>query len=127
VKGTVLLLSMATAPTPFSVDRNIGTTAVAVVLATVVFALVEISLLLPWLAGLVHCASEYVPTPPNEVPVNVTSVPAHPSFGLTDVKCQADAAWALAKNSSSPKVPATRLARLTDRMRIATNAPVEVP
>jgi len=53
--------------------------------------------------------------PLNEVPVNVTVSPGHPVVGETDVRCHADAAWALPRNTKRPITLATRLKRLENR------------
>jgi hypothetical protein len=56
-----------------------------------------------------HMASSVSPL--NPVPVKWTTVPGHPDVGDTDVRCAADAAWALPKNTSRPSVLAMRLTR----------------
>jgi hypothetical protein len=92
VNGSGRLPPIETVPEPVSVERNRGTTAVAVVFETVVFAVVEMRVGLPWLAGSDHSTCVVVPTGPNRVPLKVTVVPAHASLGLTEVRSQADAA-----------------------------------
>jgi hypothetical protein len=127
VNETGLLRPIETVPEPVSVERNIGTTAVAVVFETVVFAVVEMRVGLPWLAGFDHSTCAVVPTPPNWVPLNVTTVPAHPSLGLTDVSCQADAAWALAKRAKRPRDEARRAVRVSGRRLVARLFGVRAP
>jgi hypothetical protein len=40
--------------------------------------------------------------------VKVTTVPAHPSLGLSELRSQADAAWALRKSPARPRVEASK-------------------
>jgi hypothetical protein len=110
VNETGLLRPIETVPAPASVERKAGTTAVAVVFATVVFAVVMIVGLEPWLAGFVQSTCAEVPTVPNSVPVKVTVVPAQPSLGLTELRIQADAAWGPMRGPRRPRVEARRAA-----------------
>ena len=126
VKGTVLLWSMLTMPLSGARDRNSGAGAVAIVFVTVVTAGVVV-LVKSSAAGSFHPAFVFVPTLPKLVPVNVIVVPGHPVVGDTDVRCQADAAWALAKNTSRPNMLARRLARLAVRRPIAGHAATPTP
>jgi len=107
-------------------DRNSGAGAVAVVFVTVVTAGVVV-LLKSSAAGSFHSAFVFVPTLPKLLPVNVIVVPGHPVVGDTDVRCQADAAWALAKNTSRPSMLARSLARLAVRRPIAGGAAMPTP
>jgi hypothetical protein len=118
---------METLPEPLSVEGKAGTTAVAVVFESVVFAVVKVMAGLPWLAGFDHSACAEVPTGPKEVPVKVTTVPAHASFGLTDVICQADAAWVVVKRARRASVGARRAARVSGRRLTARRSGVRVP
>jgi hypothetical protein len=115
VKGTGLLRPIETVPDPGSVERKAGTTAVAVVFETVVFAVVKIVVLRPWLAGFDQSTSAGVPTGPKRDPVKVTVVPAQPSLGLTELTIQADAAWGLRKSPARPRVEARRAVLMSAR------------
>ena len=54
-----------------------------------------------WLSCALEAAVYGWPAPVRDsVPVNVTVVPGHPSFGLTEVRCHADAAWAVPTHRS---------------------------
>jgi hypothetical protein len=86
VNAIELLPAIEMVPRPLSVDGKAGTTAVAVVFESVVLAVVETMVGWLWLAGSDHSACALVPADPKEVPVKVTSVPAQPSAGLTDVR-----------------------------------------
>jgi hypothetical protein len=118
---------MEMVPEPASVEGKAGTTAVAVVFESVVFAVVETTVGLLWLAGFDHSACALVPADPKEVPVKVTVVPAHASLGLTDVSCQAEAAWALAKRARRASVGARRAARVSGRRLTARLSGVRAP
>jgi hypothetical protein len=118
VKGRELLRPIETVPVPASVERKAGTTAVAVVFETVVFAVVMIVELTPWLAGFDQSTWAGVPTGPNRLPVKVTVVPAHPSLGLTELRSQAEAAWALRKSPARLRVEARRAVRMSARGEI---------
>jgi hypothetical protein len=113
VNGTVLLPSMFTVPTPDpSVWEKSGTMPVAFVLLWT-FAVVSCDVKINEL-GSDHLT--FVDVPLNAVPVSLTSaVPGHPDVGETDVRCHADAAWALPRNTNSPSVLAMRLIRLENR------------
>src|SRR5271157_746480 len=111
VKDTVLLRSIATVPAPDLSDRNSGAGASAeVLLSTLAFVVAEVY---RNASGSVHSASVSVPL--KLVPVNLIVVLGHPVVGDTDVRCHADAAWALAKNTSTPSMLATRLSRPVSR------------
>jgi hypothetical protein len=88
------------------------------VFETVVFAVVEMRVGLPWLAGSDHRTCVVVPAGPNRLPVKVTVVPAHASLGLTEVRSQADAAWEPIRSPSRPRVEARRVARVRGRRLI---------
>jgi hypothetical protein len=103
-----------TVPEPVSVERNSGTTAVAVVFE-VVFALVEMRVGLPWLAGSDQSTCVLVPTGPNRVPVKVTVVPAHASLGLTELTSAAEAAWAPMRGARRASAAVRRAARVRGR------------
>jgi hypothetical protein len=110
---------MEIVPEPASVEGKAGTTAVAVVFESVVFAVVKTIVGSLSLAGSDHSACALVPADPKEVPVKVTVVPAHASLGLTDVSCQADAAWALMKSAKRASAGARRAARVSGRRLVA--------
>jgi hypothetical protein len=97
------------------------------VFESVVFAVVKVMVGLLWLAGSDHSACAEVPTGPKEVPVRVTVVPAHASFGLTDVSCQAEAAWAPVSGPRRPRVRARMAARVMGRGFIARPFGVREP
>jgi hypothetical protein len=65
--------------------------------------------------------------PLNDVPVSLTPAPGQPDVGETDARCQADAAWALPKNTSSTSVPAKSAGRpcttLNDLMTTSSTLP----
>lgn len=123
MKTALLLPSTETVPVPVPDSRNNGTVAVAFVLP-LTFAVVDCDVNNTAL-GAVHVAVVDVPLKP--VPVKVTSVPGHPDVGETEVRCHADAASALAKKTSSPSVPAKRLARLIVRRIVAVHASERAP
>ncbi len=110
-----MLPAIEIVPEPDSVEGKAGTTAVAVVFESVVFAVVETIVGSLWLAGSDHSACALVPADPKEVPVKVTTVPAHASFGLTDMSCQAEAAWALMKSANRVSAGVRRAARVRGR------------
>src|SRR5271167_1741679 len=101
---------MLTLAVPSVGERDTGASAVAVVFATVVTAGVVV-LGKTRAAGSFHSAFVFVPTKPKPDPLNVIVVPAHPVVGDTDVRCHADAAWALPKNTSSSSMLARTLVR----------------
>jgi hypothetical protein len=126
VKARGRLPATETVPEPVSVERNRGTTAVAVVFE-VVFALVEMRVGLPWLAGSDHSTCAVVPTGPNRVPVKVTVVPAHASLGLTELTSAAEAAWAPRRGVRRARAVVRRVARGSGRRLFAPRPGVRVP
>jgi hypothetical protein len=127
VKGSELLPAIETLPEPASVEGKAGTTAVAVVFESVVLTVVKVMVGSPWLAGFDHSACAEVPIEPKEVAVKVTTVPAHASFGLTDVSCQADAAWVVARRPKRASVGARRAARVIGRRLLGRRSGVRAP
>jgi hypothetical protein len=99
----LLLIAALPAPGPLICRRN-GSTAVAFVeLST--FADVSCSWKIS-ASGSLHSA--WIDDPLKPVPMNITTVPGQPEFGVTDVRCDAEAAWALPRNTIRPSVPAIR-------------------
>jgi hypothetical protein len=120
VNGSVLLWSIATVPVPVSIDKNNATTDVAVVFATVTSAGV-VAELNRKAVGSYHSAVVFVPLAPKPVPVKVMvsvageTSPGHPVDLEILVRCHADAAWALPRNTSRPTTLARRLMRVANR------------
>jgi hypothetical protein len=112
VKATVLLPSIDVVPAPepsvWSKSGTIPVALVELVTVAVVSCVVKMNEL-----GSDHLIFDVDPL--NDVPVNVMTVPGHPVVGETDVRCHADAAWALPRNTNRPSVLAMRLIRLENR------------
>jgi hypothetical protein len=117
VNTTVLLCWIDAVPVPDSSDRNSGAGAVADVLLVTVAGVVAV--VYRNAAGSCHSAVAVFPLKP--VPVNWIVVSGHPLFGVTDVRCHADAAWALPSSTTSASVAVNRAHRPCNR-RLGTRA-----